>query len=169
MDALEAILRRRSIRKYRPDPVEPAKVTKLLAAAMAAPSAGNEQPWHFLILTERARLDAIPEVHPYAQMLKEAPLAIVVCGDERLEKHTGYWVQDCAAAVQNILVAATGLGLGSVWLGVHPREDRVRAVRSLLGVPAHVTPLAIVALGYGAEEKGPSERYNDERVHREKW
>lgn len=169
MDAMEAILRRRSIRKYRPEPVEPEKVTKLLAAAMAAPSAGNEQPWHFLVVTERARLNAIPEVHPYAQMLKEAPLAIVVCGDEQLEKHQGYWVQDCAAAVQNILVAATGMGLGSVWLGVHPREDRVRAVRALLGVPAHVVPLAIVALGYGAEEKGPAERYNDGRVHREKW
>ena len=169
MDALEAIHGRRSIRSYTQEPVTEAQINQLLRAAMAAPSAGNQQPWHFVVLDDRAVLDRVPDFHPYSAMLRQAPAAVVVCADLRLEKHAGYWVQDCSAATQNLLLAAHALGLGAVWLGFHPREDRVRGARKLLGLPEEVAPLAIVALGHPAESKGPIDRYDPSRVHRNRW
>ncbi len=169
MDAMEAIMTRRSIRRYTGTPVPEALITQLLEAAMAAPSAGNQQPWQFVVIDDRELLDAIPELHPYSQMLKEAPLAILVCGDTRLARHSGYWVQDCSAATQNLLVAARALGLGSVWLGCYPNEERVAGLRRLLGLPDEVIPMALIALGYPAEEKGAAQRYNPERVHHNTW
>jgi len=169
MDVYEAIYGRRSIRGYTSQPISEDVVQELLKAAMAAPSAGNEQPWQFVVISDRQTLDAIPEYHEYASMLKHAPMAIVVCGDERLEKYKGLWVQDCSAATQNLLLAAHGSGLGAVWLGVHPAEDRVARTRELLGLPREVIPLAIVALGYPAEEKGPADRFDASRIHRNRW
>ena len=136
---------------------------------MAAPSAGNQQPWHFIVLDDRELLDAIPEYHPYASALKRAPVAVVVCGDTRAEKHAGYWVQDCCAAIQNLLLATHAKGLGAVWLGVHPREDRERATRKLLDIPEEVVPLAVIAMGHPAEDKGREDRYDASRVHRNGW
>jgi nitroreductase len=169
MDALEAIHGRRSIRRYRDEPVDVSAIEAMLRAAMAAPSAGNQQPWQFVVLDDRRVLDAIPEFHPYSAMLHEAPLAIAVCGDARSEKHEGFWVQDCSAAVQNLLLAAHALGLGAVWLGVHPDEDRAARAKELLGLPDGVTCLAIVAVGHPAEQKGPEDRYDAARVHRNHW
>ena len=169
MDAMEAILTRRSVRKYTSQTVSDDLVKKLLEAAMAAPSAGNEQPWHFVVITDRAALDEIPKFHEYSQMLKEAPAAILVCGDETLEKYQGYWVQDCSAATENLLLAAHALGLGAVWLGVYPIEERVDATRVLLNLPAHVIPFAIIALGYPAEPTGPADRYDSSRVRHNTW
>lgn len=169
MDAIEAIMTRRSIRRYQDKPVPEALITQLLEAAMAAPSASNQQPWQFVVIDDRKLLDMIPSIHPYSQMLKEAPLAILVCGDMRLARHSGYWVQDCSAATENILLAARALGLGSVWLGCHPNDDRCAGLRELLKLPEEVIPLALIAVGYPAEEKGPAQRYNPERVHRNTW
>jgi nitroreductase len=169
MDTMEAIHTRRSIRKFGRDPVGDDTLRALLAAAMAAPSAGNQQAWQFVAITDRAVLDAIPKVHPYAGMLKTAPLAILICGDLREESHAGYWVQDCAAATQNLLLAAHALGLGAVWLGVHPRPDREKGLRELLGLPAEVMPLSLVAIGKPAEKKGHEDRYREDRVHRDRW
>ncbi len=169
MDVMQAILTRRSIRRYTSDPVPPKQVERLLAAAMAAPSAGNEQPWHFVVVRDRALLEAIPRFHPYSAMLKEAPLAILVCGDVTLEKHEGYWVQDCSAATQNLLLAAHAEGLGAVWLGLHPRPEREQGMRDLLALPGNVVPLALVALGHPAEEKGPAARFDPSRVHHDRW
>jgi len=166
---MDAIFLRRSIRKYTNEPVSLEAVEKLLRAAMAAPSAGNQQPWHFVVIDDRRILDAIPTVHPHSMMLKEAPLAIAVCGDMHLEKHTGYWVQDCSAATENILIAAQSMRLGAVWLGVYPREDRVEGLRKLLGLPEHVTPLSLIAVGHPAESKPPSNRYEASRIHRNRW
>ena len=117
---MDAILTRRSIRHYTAQPVAEELITGFLKAAMAAPSAGNEQPWEFVVLTERTILDRIPSFHPYAAMLREAPAAILVCGDLAREKHEGYWVQDCSAATENILIAVNEKGLGAVWLGIFP-------------------------------------------------
>jgi len=170
MDAVEAILTRRSIRKYTDENIPEGLVTELLEAAMAAPSAGNQQPWQFVTIDDRRVLDAIPEFHPYSQMLTEAPLAILVCIDEEIEKMAkGYAVQDCAAATENILLAAHGKGLGAVWLGVHPVAERVEAVRKLLGLPDHVMPFALISIGHPAEEKPPAERYDASRVHHNGW
>jgi nitroreductase len=169
MDAIEAILSRRSIRRYAPQPVPEAVIRQLLEAAMSAPSAGNEQPWQFVVITDRRILDEIPRFHPYAEMLKEATVAILVCGDLRLEKYRDHWVQDCSAATQNILLAAHAKGLGAVWVGIYPTEDRVVRIRKLLGLPSHVVPLCLVPLGHPAEQIPRAERYDASRVHRNQW
>ena len=169
MDIFEAIHGRRSIRSYTGEPVPDDVIEELLKAAMAAPSAGNEQPWHFVVIDDRRILDAIPEYHEYSSMLKEAPAAIAICGDLRLEKYKGYWVQDCSAATQNLLLAAHGSGLGAVWLGIHPIENRVTKTQELLQLPKEVIPLAIVALGYPAEKKEPADRFDASRIHRNCW
>ena len=126
----DPVLDRRSIRKYTDQPVPDKLVETLLRAAMSAPSAGNQQPWHFVVIRDRAILDAVPGFHPYARMMVKAPVAILVCGDGDLEKSKGFWVEDCSAATENVLIEAQELGLGSVWLGPVPargsREEDAR-------------------------------------------
>ncbi len=169
MEALEAILTRRSIRKYTDAPVGDEVVTELLRAAMAAPSAGNQQPWHFVVVRERGLLEGIASFHPYGAMAREAAVAIVVCADLKLEQRPGFWVQDCSAATENLLLAAHARGLGAVWLGIHPRPERIEATRKLFVLPEHVVPLAIVPIGHPAEDPGPVDRYNPRRVHVDRW
>lgn len=166
---MEEIFKRRSIRKYQAREVEADKVEKLLKAAAAAPSAGNEQPWHFVVIRDRERLDRLAEIHPYAKMLKEAPLAIAVCADLSKQRHEGFWVQDCAAATENILLEAVSLGLGSVWMGCYPAEDREKAVSDYLKVPAGFKTLSLVAVGYADQEKSEVDRLSDDLVHYEEW
>ena len=169
MDGLQTILTRRSIRKYTGQPVPDEVVKHLLEAAMSAPSANNKQPWHFVVIRDRGILDAIPTFHPYSGMLKEAALAILVCGDTRSQTLEGYWVQDCSAATQNILIAINALGLGGVWLGIYPREERVEGVRKLVELADHVMPLSLISIGHPAEKLPPSNRYDASRVHHNKW
>jgi nitroreductase len=163
MDAMEAILTRRSIRKYTGQPVSDELVKKLLQAAMSAPSAGNQQDWQFVIVRSRQMLDELGRVHPYAPS-RGAPLAIVVCGDLQRESHAGFWPQDCAAATQNLLLAAHANGLGAVWCGCYPREERAAALARVLGLPEHVVPLALVVIGYPAETKPRQDRYDPAKV-----
>jgi nitroreductase len=163
---IQAIFARRSIRRYTAEPVSKDDIRTLLEAAMAAPSASNSQPWHFVVVNDRETLDALAEAHPYGKMLFQAPLCIVVCGDLARSDH---WVQGCSAATENLLVAATALGLGAVWLGVHPREDRAAAVRQVLGIPKTIIPLNLISIGYPAEEKPPRTQYDEARVHRQRW
>jgi nitroreductase len=169
VDTIEAILSRRSIRRFTLQPVPEPGIRLLLQAAMSAPSAGNEQPWHFVVITDRRTLDEIPRFHPYAEMLKEASLAILVCGDVHLEKYRDHWVQDCSAATQNILLAAHAQGLGAVWVGIYPAEERVTRIRKLLGLPSHVVPLCLVPIGYPGEQIPRAERYDASRVHQNRW
>ena len=169
MNALENILGRRSIRKYTSEKIDDAKITKMLEAAMAAPSAGNQQVWHFLVVDDRDKLNGVTKFHPHAQMLTEASHAVVVCADTSSEIYPGYWVQDCAAAVENILLAAHAQGIGSVWLGIHPNEERVESAKTFFKLPENIQPFAIISLGYRAEEKGPSNRYDKTRIHRNEW
>jgi nitroreductase len=169
MDTLEAIFSRRSIRKYTDQPIPEALIENMLRAAMAAPSAGNQQPWHFVVIDDRSILNAIPQYHPYAEMLKKSPAAITVCGDLRKLVYNEFWVQDCSAATQNILLAAHSQGLGAVWVGLYPDEERVPKTQQLLGLPAEVIPFSFVALGYPAEQKQPSKRYHLSRIHRNTW
>src|SRR5512147_455854 len=169
MDALETIFSRRSVRLYTSKPVSHQAVHEILKAAMSAPSAGNERPWHFIVLTDRAILDEIPKFHPYSAMLKYAQAAILVCGDRMLERHAGYWVLDCAAATQNILLAAHAKGLGAVWCGVYPTADRVQNLRRLLKLAEHVVPFSLIPLGFPAEVKETKDRFDGSRVHENKW
>ena len=166
---MDAILKRRSIRKYTGEPVPENAIKDLLEAAMAAPSAGNEQPWHFIVIKDRAILDQIPRVHPYSQMIKQAPVAILVCGDLNLAAHGEMWVQDCAAATENLLIAVQARGLGAVWLGVYPREERMDGLRKLLRIPENVVPFSLIPVGYPAERKPPASRYKESRVHYDRW
>ncbi len=169
MEALEAILSRRSIRRYTSEPVAEETVSELLRAAMSAPSANNLQPWHFVVVDDREVLDAIQEFHPYSKMLSEAPLAILVCGDSRAEDKQSYMIQDCSAATQNLLLAAYAVGLGAVWLGIHPRQGRIEGCRKLFDLPDHILPLALIAIGHPAERKPRADRFDPSRVRRNRW
>ena len=166
---IDAILKRRSIRKYSGKPVNKSDINLLLTAAMYAPSARNEQPWHFMVIDDRGLLDQIRKVHPYASMLSGAELAILVCGDENLELSKGYWPVDCSAATQNILLAAHALGLGAVWLGVYPRQERQSAINKIFNLPAHVHPFSLISIGYPAEEKGLPDRFKEDRIRWNEW
>lgn len=169
MDTIKAIRTRRSIRRFTERGIEDRKIEILLRAAMQAPSSRNSQPWHFVVITERRILSAIPEFHEYAKMLHEAPVAIMVCGDIRIEESVEYINTDCSAATENLLLAAHDLGIGAVWLGIYPRERRVEEIRRLLDIPRHIIPISLVALGYAAEDKNPEDRFQPERVHRNRW
>jgi len=165
----DPVLDRRSIRKYTDEPTDDATVERLLRAAMSAPSAGNQQPWSFVVVRDADLRARIPRIHPYAAMATHAPVVILVCGDRRGCKWPDFWVQDCAAATENILVEAQALGLGTVWLGVHPLAEREDEVRALFGLPEGVVPLAMVPIGHPAERKAPSGRFRPERVHYDRW
>jgi len=166
---MEAILNRRSIRSYTDKPVPDALITELLKAAMAAPSANNEQPWHFVVIRDRAILDQVPTFHPHSRMIKKAPVAILVCGDMDLVKHGMLWTQDCSAATENLLIEVQDIGLGAVWLGVYPMEERISGMRKLLGIPQNIVPFSLIPIGYPGEEKPPGNRYKESRIHHDKW
>ena len=170
-DVLKPIFDRRSIRAYEDQPVPERTVRDLLEAAMAAPSAVAKDPWDFITITDSEMLKKVAEGLPNGKMLGEAPLGIMVCGSlERAhDNELSYMLQDCSAAIENILLAASMLGLGACWLGVHPREDRVNHIRSLLDVPEQVTPLAAITVGRPAETKEPRTRYDAGKVHAEGW
>ncbi len=169
MNTLEAIRTRRSIRQYTDEAVPQETIKALLRAAMSAPSAGNGQPWQFVVVDERAMLDQIPSVSPYAAMCKQAKLAILVCGDTTKEKYPGFWVQDCSAAIMCMLLAAHEMGLGAVWTGAHPMPDRVAGLKRLLGLPESVIPLGLVVIGHPSKTMPPQDRFQEERVHHNKW
>ena len=169
MDVLEAIKTRRSVRKFTDKPVSKKDIDTLLEAAMQTPSAGNQQPWEFIVIDDRKILDAIPEFHPYSKMLKESLIAILVCGKIDASKYCGFWVQDCSAATQNILLAAHGLGLGAVWLGIYPLQERIDGIKDIFGFPGDIYPLSLIALGYPDEKKEVKIRYNKEKVRYNKW
>jgi nitroreductase len=166
---METILSRRSIRKYTAEPVADAVVTDLLRCAMAAPSAGNQQPWQFVIVRERAMLEVVASANPYGGMAREAPVAVIVCGDLERESRPDFWVQDCAAATENLLIAANAAGLGAVWCGTYPREERMRPIAAALGLPPHIIPFAVVPMGYPGEQPAPVDRFDPSRVHPERW
>jgi len=169
MDAMEAILTRRSIRSYSDAAVSDEDVRAMLGAAMSAPSAGNQQPWEFVVVNERAVLDAIPGFHPYSKMLLQAPLAILVCVDPGRERYAGCGVLDCSAATQNLLLAAHALGLGAVWLGVHPYAERMEPMRRLLGIPERIIPLALICVGHTTEKAGRTDRFDPARIRYNSW
>ena len=165
-DTIDTIFKRRSIRKFTDQPVEKEKLVMLLEAAMAAPTAMNAQPWEFVVITEKEVMDKFRSGLMFAKM--NAPAAICVLGSTRLQKNKAgerFWVQDCSAATENILLAATSQGLGSVWIGIHPVTLFVRQVKNILNLPEGVTPLNLIYIGYPAEGKEPRTQYDEARVH----
>jgi nitroreductase len=166
---LEAIWKRRSVREYSGEPVSGEVVEELLRAGMQAPSARNLQPWHFVVVTDRETLAAVPEYHPYSSMVPGAALIILVCGDTSIQENPGYLAQDCAAVTQNILLEATDQGLGAVWLGVYPRPPRIQGMRKLFGLPGNILPISLISIGHPASETQEVDRFRPGRVHLEGW
>lgn len=164
---LENIATRVSVRSYLDKPVDDATIEKLLRAGMAAPSAMNKQPWHFVVVTDKQKLEALSEANPNAGMAAHAPLAIVVCGDlsralEGIARE--YWVQDCSAATQNILLAANAMGLGSVWTGSYPIKERCEAISKILQLPENVLPLNTIVIGYPERDNTPKDKWDSNKV-----
>jgi nitroreductase len=168
---LRFIFERRSIRVYSPGEVDEAIVQQLLAAAMAAPSAAGKNPWHFVVVREPQTLSRIATALPNGQMLANAALGIVVCGDLEVahDHQLSYLLQDCSAAIENLLLSAHILGLGACWLGVHPRAERIKSLKEVLSLPAYVFPVACISIGYPGESREPRATYNPSCVHSETW
>ena len=165
--AIENIMTCTSIRAFTGQSVSSDTVEMLLRAGMAAPTAVNLQPWHFVAVTDRAKLDEMRQANPHAKMLEQAPLAIVVCGDmNKAMEGPGrdFWIQDCSAATENILLAAHALGLGAVWTGGHPIEERVNTLREILQLPENLIPLCAIVIGYPAENPEPKDKWKTENV-----
>ncbi len=168
---LRSIMQRRSIRRFTAEPITDEQVHDLLEAAMAAPSAVACDPWHFVTVRDGGTREQIAAVLPNGKLLADAALGIVVCGDLDTA-HGGelsYLLQDCSAAIENLLLAAALLGLGACWLGIHPRQERIDHIRPLLGLPDRVLPVSAVALGHPAEDKHARTRFRPEKVHAEHW
>ncbi|MDD3740134.1 MAG: nitroreductase family protein [Bacteroidales bacterium] len=171
-NTLEVIHSRKSVRHFTDEPVTKEQLETLVKAGMAAPSARNLQPWAFVIVTERNQLDALAEALPYAKMLLDAQAAIVVCGDMKkaaTDVDSAYWVQDCSAATQNILLAVESMGLGAVWTAAFPYSDRMEPVKEILGLPENIKPLNVIPVGVPTGEDKPKDKWKPENVHWNRW
>lgn len=166
MDTIECIYQRRSIRKFKEDPIDEGLIDQLLKAAMAAPSACNKQPWAFYIVQNSDKKEALRKVSKYSNY--QAPLAIVVCGNTKQSlstKANDFWIQDCSSAIENILLASTALGLGSLWCGLYPVASSVKRTKAILDLPKEMIPLGLVYIGYPNEVKPPRTQYNETAIH----
>ena len=163
---LENIADRKSVRKYLNKSVEEDKIDAMVKAGMAAPSGMDRRPWEFVVVTDREALDSMAAKLPYAKMLTNAPLAIVVCGDTT---RSSYWYLDCSAATQNVLLAAEALGLGAVWTAAYPYEDRIDVVRQNTGLPENIVPLCVIPIGYPDGPQKAKDKFDPQRVHRNKY
>ena len=168
---LQFIFARRSVRKYQNKDVPEQILKDLLEAAMAAPSAVAKDPWHFIVVRDAEMRKKIAEGLPNGKMLMDSPVGIVVCGDieKAHDRRISYLLQDCSAAIENLLVAVSALGLGAVWLGVHPREERIAHIRAIFGLPETIVPVSAIAVGWPLEKLVARTRYNAGAVHIEKW
>jgi len=168
---LSLLYGRRSVRVYAPGEIGDQTVGELLEAAMAAPSAMTKDPWRFVVIRAPATLAALTAALPGGKMLATATLAMAVCGDleAAFDQQISYLLQDCSAAIENLLIAAHGLGLGACWVGVHPSQDALRQVKSLLALPASFVPVAVIALGLPGEQPEARTRYLQQNVRQEKW
>jgi nitroreductase len=169
VETIEAITTRTSIRKYTKEAVPQEIIDDLLKAAMSAPSAGDQRPWHFIVVDDRKILDRVPEFHPYASMMPDAPIAFVICGDSTVGKIADFWIQDCSAAAENLLLAVHGKGLGGVWLAIYPLSSRVEGAKKLFNLPPDIIPLCIIPFGYPAEIKQPKNKYDLNKIHHNVW
>lgn len=169
---LDIIHERKSVRHYERLSVKDKDITTIINAAMAAPTAGNKQPWEFIVIQNRERLDGLAEKLPYGGFLKAAPLAIIVAGNmERAfeGEERDLWVQDASAATENLLLASEAIGLGAVWTGVYPMKDRVKNVSEYLKLPKHIIPLNVVIIGYPTGVESPKIKTNQNYIHYEKY
>lgn len=168
-EVLECIMTRASVRKYKPETVPDSTITAVLKAGMAAPTAANQQAWHFVVITDQVLKDSITDAFQWTKMVRDCAFAVVVCGDmDKLfdddRPDGGFWTLDCSAASENMLLAAHALGLGGVWCGIYPEEDRMTRLSSILNLPANLRPLNILAFGYPAVPAVPKNKWNPSNV-----
>jgi nitroreductase len=171
-DTLKTIFSRKSIRSYKDEPVSKEKLETLVKAGMAAPTAVDKRPWEFIVITDRKVLSQLADALPYAKMASSAAAAIIVGGDVRKQwggMDSDYWIMDCSAATENILLAAESMGLGAVWTAIYPEDARIRAVRQILGIPPHIVPLNLVPVGVPAGRERPKDKYDPKQIHWNKW
>lgn len=173
-EVLECIMTRASVRKYKPEPVNDSIVTEILKAGMAAPTAANQQAWHFIVITDQALKDTITDSFQWTKMVRDCAFAVVVCGDmarlfEGDREEGGFWTLDCSAASENMLLAAHALGLGGVWCGIYPEEDRMSSLSSILNLPPDLRPLNILSFGYPAVSVAPKQKWDPAKVSYNKF
>jgi nitroreductase len=169
MDTLEALISRRSIRRYSNQKIDKELIIELIKYGEYAPSACNKQPWYFVIIDDKNILENITSFHPNAKMLKNANYAIVVCGDENKAHDKGYWPVDCSAATENILLAAHAKGLGACWVGIYPRQERIDNMKKLINLPEQIHAFSVIALGYPDEKTVTPDRFDESRIHWNNW
>lgn len=169
MEINAGILSRRSIRKYKQSEITKSDLNTIIKAAMYAPSAMNLQGWHFVVIDDKQVLiETISSIH-YAEMLKQTPAAILVCGDSSVEKNESWMLQNCSAAIQNILLSAHGLGIGSCWIAIHGMADVVENVKKQFNLPTHIVPVSLISLGYPDEAPIAEERVKQDKIHINTW
>lgn len=169
MDVLDAIFTRRSIRKFTGEKVSEEDLKTILKAGFSAPSAHNYRPQHFVVVREKSLLESIASFHPYAKMLSEAGCGIIVCGDSERQSATGFLVEDCSASIQNMLLAAHGLGLGAVWCGLYPVTQLTKPMANLLKLPSTIKPVGLIVLGQKDQDREAPDRYEDSKIHFDQW
>jgi nitroreductase len=169
MEIQEALLNRRSIRKYKDQKISKDSINKILKAAMYAPSAMNLQAWHFIVIDDKAILIETIKSISYAEMLRQSAAAILVCGDSSIEKNERWLLQNCSAAIQNILLSALGLGIGSCWIAIHGMDDVYKNIKNQFGLPENIVPVSLISLGYPDEEVTAEERFKQDKIHYNKW
>lgn len=168
-EVLECIMTRASVRKYKPEPVNDSIITTVLKAGMAAPTAANQQAWHFVVVTNQALKDTITNAFQWTKMVRDCAFAVVVCGDmtklfDGDREDGGFWTLDGSAASENMLLAAHALGLGGVWCGIYPEEDRMEKLSAILNLPPNLHPLNILSFGYPVSSVAPKDKWNPDNV-----
>jgi nitroreductase len=166
---MDPVISRRSVRRYQERQISSENIDTLIQAAMSAPSADDERPWHFIVINDQSLKKMISETNPFSYVVSEAPVAILICGDISKQKIEGFWVQDCAAATENILIEAQLQGLGAVWLGIYPIDGRIECMRRLMNIPDGIIPFSLVVLGYPADVIEPSKHFDTTRIHYNMW
>ncbi|MDE6384478.1 MAG: nitroreductase family protein [Paramuribaculum sp.] len=169
---IDDIMTRTSVRSYSDQAVDSGKIDTLLRAAMAAPTAGNKQPWRFVVIDDRAMLDSIGTNFQTMTMARKASVAVIMCGDLTATfdgDGREYWVQDVSAATENLLLAAHALGLGAVWCGIYPKMDRVAQFSEMLDLPENIVPMACICIGYPDAESTPKDKWKPANVHYNRW
>jgi len=169
MNFLDVLNNRRSIRKYKDKKISELKIKKILKSGMMAPSAHNQQLWQFIVIDDRNIINKIADLHPYAKMLYQAPLVILICADLSKEKSKGFYSQDCSASMQNILLTIHDLGLGGVWISAYPKKDRINKIRKIINAPKNIIPFSLTPVGYPDEIRVKVNRFDVLKIHRNKW
>ncbi|MFI3272307.1 MAG: nitroreductase family protein [Pseudomonadota bacterium] len=169
LPTVDALATRRSIRTFTDQDVSDETLQRILLAGMQAPSAGNAQPWEFVVIKSEQSKEHITKIHQYAQMAPKAPVSVLVCGNLSKEKYAGFWVQDCSAAIQNMLLAARANNVGTVWCGIHPIEERVDAFRVAFKLPEHMVPLGLVVMGYSDQPFVERAVFDESKIHLESF